>query len=168
MRRALLTAAVPLVACGLTAATLWASGAEGIDASTSGVAAAIASPDPSAPPAPDPSDASPPPSPSPTVSWQGSAIVALSYLAWNPDSGAVEASGYAEVYEDMGVCALVLTKDGSTASAERAALPDVSTTACGGLAIDGSRLSSGTWDAVLHYESPTSAGSSAPREVVVP
>jgi hypothetical protein len=114
---------------------------------------------------------SPPPSPSAPSDVASPATVAdveLSYLAWNPETHAVEASGYAAVYEDGGTCRLVLTRSGTTTSAESAALTDVQTTSCGGLEVLGSELSSGTWRAVLEYTSQTSAGSSAPREVVVP
>ncbi len=141
-------------------------------------APAGASPDPGASPSAGPSatpsdapavDGSPAPSvPEDVESSTAAADVALSYLAWNPESRAVEASGYAAVYEDGGTCRLVLTKAGTSASAESAALPDVQTTSCGGLEVPGSDLSGGTWLAVLEYTSPTSAGSSAPREVVVP
>lgn len=127
---------------------------------------------PSDAPSGEPSTVSPPPSPSAPPSDVASpataADVELSYLAWNPETRAVEASGYAAVYEDGGTCRLVLTRSGTTTSAESAALTDVQTTSCGGLEVLGSELASGTWHAVLEYTSPTSAGSSAPREVVVP
>lgn len=152
------------------------------------------SPDPTSPPAPaeayPASGASPSTGPSPSPSgapagptpggWPSPSAAAdvesptaatdveLSYLAWNPESRAVEASGYAAVYEDGGTCRLVLTKAGTSVSAESAALPDVQTTSCGGLSVPGNDVSSGTWLAVLEYTSPTSAGSSAPREVIVP
>lgn len=126
---------------------------------------------PSDAPSGEPSTVSPPPSPaapSDVASPATAADVELSYLAWNPETRAVEASGYAAVYEDGGTCRLVLTRSGTTTSAESAALTDVQTTSCGGLEVLGSELASGTWHAVLEYTSPTSAGSSAPREVVVP
>ncbi len=126
---------------------------------------------PSDAPSGEPSTVSPPPSPSApseVASPATAADVELSYLAWNPETRAVEASGYAAVYEDGGTCRLVLTRSGTTTSAESAALTDVQTTSCGGLEVLGSELASGTWHAVLEYTSPTSAGSSAPREVVVP
>lgn len=129
------------------------------------------SPAPSATPAPTATPTptrSATPSPTPTGSSKATADVELSYLAFNAGSGAVEASGYAAVYEEGGTCTLVLTKDGATARGEIEGLPDVATTSCGGLEVPGSRLSSGTWRAVLQYESPTTVGSSEPREVVVP
>jgi predicted component of type VI protein secretion system len=122
---------------------------------------ATSEPTPSATPTPTPT-------PTPTAPSRTSADVELSYLAFNAGSGAVEASGYATVYEDGGTCTLVLTKDGATARGVIDGLPDVATTSCGGLEVPGSQLSSGTWRAVLEYESPTTVGRSEAREVVVP
>jgi predicted component of type VI protein secretion system len=122
-------------------------------------------PSPTATPTPTPSAT---PSPTPTGSSRATADVELSYLAFNAGSGAVEASGYATVYEEGGTCTLVLTKDGATARGEIEGLPDVATTSCGGLEVPRSQLSSGTWRAVLEYASPTTVGSSEAREVVIP
>jgi predicted component of type VI protein secretion system len=130
------------------------------------------SPTPSA--TPDQPDETPTPTPSatptsaPSAPSRATADVELSYLAFNAGSGAVEASGYATVYEEGGTCTLVLTKDGATARGRIEGLPDVATTSCGGLEVPRSQLSSGTWRVVLEYESPTTVGSSEAREVVVP
>ncbi|WP_159797901.1 hypothetical protein [Puerhibacterium puerhi] len=106
--------------------------------------------------------------PSPASPSPAGADVELSYLAWNAGPSDVEASGYAAVYEEGGTCTLVLTKGGTTVSAAVDGTSDVTTTSCGGLAIPHDQLSSGTWQAVLRYESPTTTGTSKPREVVVP
>jgi hypothetical protein len=53
-------------------------------------------------------------------------------------------------------------------TADVEAMPDASTTACGSLAVAGSQLGAGSWQAVLRYESPTSSGSSAPVQIDVP
>ncbi|MFP3715040.1 hypothetical protein [Puerhibacterium sp. TATVAM-FAB25] len=123
------------------------------------------SPTATATPTPTPSAT---PTPTPTAPSRATADVELSFLAFNAGSGAVEASGYATVYEEGGTCTLVLTKDGATARGQIEGLPDVATTSCGGLEVPRSQLSSGTWRAVLEYESPTTVGSSEAREVVVP
>jgi hypothetical protein len=137
--------------------------------SASGPDDATASPG-SSPTAPGGETATPTPEPDETPDdGRAAADVTLTYVAWNEDTGSVEASGYAVPLEEDGTCRLTLTgAGGRTASAEVDALPDVSSVACGGLQISGDELSSGLWRATLTYESATASGTSAAREVNVP
>jgi hypothetical protein len=66
------------------------------------------------------------------------------------------------------VCHLVLTRAGSTVTADQAAQPGPSSTDCGVMSVAGSRLSPGTWTAQLTYESSTSVGVAAPQQIEVP
>jgi hypothetical protein len=94
--------------------------------------------------------------------------VVLSYLVWDGAAGAVLAGGYVSpVVEDGGTCTLELSRDGESASASSAALPDASTTSCGELRIPGAELEPGEWSAVLTYESDTTSGTSEPLDVQV-
>ena len=69
--------------------------------------------------------------------------------------------------EDGGVCTLTLTQGGATVTVEGPAMPDASTTVCGGLVVPGDRLTAGTWQATLAYASATHRGTSARRAVEV-
>ena len=94
--------------------------------------------------------------------------VVITYVDWSGADGVVEAGAYATVVEDPGTCTLKLTSGGHSATGSIAALTDASTMSCGGLTVPRDRLSSGTWTAVVTYESAASVGASAPVEVVVP
>lgn len=94
--------------------------------------------------------------------------VVLSYSAWSPADRQVLAGGYVTgVIEDGGVCTLTLTQGSATVTVEGPAMPDASTTVCGGLVVPGNRLAAGTWQATLAYASPTHTGTSAPAPVEV-
>lgn len=94
--------------------------------------------------------------------------VVTTYAGWNALSSALEAGAYATVVEADGVCTLTATQGPTVVSAQSAAVPDASTTSCGGLALGGDQLSSGSWQVVVSYASPTSAGSAAPLTVEIP
>jgi hypothetical protein len=95
--------------------------------------------------------------------------VVLSFAGWVDADSAIEAAGYVSpVVEDGGTCTLLLTSGDRQARATSSGAADASTTACGGLAVDGSELASGTWTAVLQYSSATAEGTSEPLEVEVP
>ena len=94
--------------------------------------------------------------------------VVLTYSAWSAADRQVLAGGYAAgVIEDGGVCTLTLTQGGSTVTVEGPAMPDASTTVCGGLVVPGNRLTAGTWQATLTYASATHSGTSASAPVEV-
>ncbi|OIQ93355.1 hypothetical protein GALL_246850 [mine drainage metagenome] len=120
------------------------------------------------PPAPVSPSASAPtgvPSPSPG---RHPIDVVLTYVDWSASTGVVEAGAYAAVVENAGLCTLTLTSGGSSVTTSVAALTNASTMSCGGLTVPRDRLASGSWTAVIKYESATSVGSSAPAKVVVP
>jgi len=94
--------------------------------------------------------------------------VVVTYLDWDATAGVVEAGAYATTVEGAGTCTLKLTFGGRSGTGSIAALADASTMSCGGLTVPRDRLSSGTWTAVITYESATSVGTSDPVEVVVP
>jgi hypothetical protein len=94
--------------------------------------------------------------------------VVLTYSAWSPADRQVLAGGYvAGVIEDGGVCTLTLTNGSATVTVDGPAMPDATTTVCTGLSVPGERLSAGTWQATLAYESPTHRGTSAAAPVEV-
>ena len=94
--------------------------------------------------------------------------VVVTYAGWNADGDVLEVGAYANVVEGDGTCTLTLTSGPATEVVTQEALPDVSTTSCGGLVVPGASLSSGPWDAVVSYGSASSAGTSPSFEVVVP
>jgi hypothetical protein len=95
--------------------------------------------------------------------------VELTSWGWNATKRSAQVRGYAAgVVEDGGTCTLTLTQGGRQVTADVEAMPDASTTACGSVAVAGSQLGAGSWQAVLRYESPTSSGSSAPVQIDVP
>jgi hypothetical protein len=93
----------------------------------------------------------------------------LTYFGWNADIGAVEAGGLVpSIVESGGRCTLTLTQGGSTAGATSEAVDNVTSTSCSEMVVPGDRLSPGTWQAVLSYESDTAAGASEPVDIEVP
>ena len=94
--------------------------------------------------------------------------VVVTYADWSAADKVVEAGAYATVVEKPGTCTLKLTSGGRSVTDSIPALTDASTMSCGGLTVPRDKLASGRWTAVVLYESATSAGTSAPVEVVVP
>ena len=93
----------------------------------------------------------------------------FTYFGWNADVRAVEAGGIVPaIVESGGRCTLTLTQSGVTADASAEAIDNVTSTSCGEMLIPGDRLSSGTWRAVLTYESTTAEGASEPVDIEVP
>jgi len=97
------------------------------------------------------------------------APVEITYYGWNDATGVVELAGFVVgVVEEGGTCTLTLTKGGTSATTTAQGTANVGTTSCGEQVVPGGELSSGTWRAVLSYESGTSQGTSEPVEVQVP
>lgn len=94
--------------------------------------------------------------------------VTTSYWGFDPESGSAFANGYADVVDEDGRCTLSLTNGSLTATAQTDATADATTTSCGEITVPGSELSSGSWQAVITFASPSSTGQSAPVEIVVP
>jgi hypothetical protein len=122
-----------------------------------------------APDAPNPSSGQSVATDEPIVVDTAAVPVVLSYSAWSAAERQVMAGGYVSgVIEDDGVCTLTLTQAGASVVVEGAAAPDATTTVCGGLTVPGSRLSAGTWQAVLTYASSAHTGTSGAVAVEVP
>ena len=99
----------------------------------------------------------------------GSAAVVVTYSGWTDATVGVEVGAYvAGVAESGGTCTLSLTSGSRTARAEVSGEPDSSSTSCPNMAVEPDQLSSGTWSAVVSYESVTTSGESDPVEVVIP
>ncbi|WP_448615672.1 hypothetical protein [Modestobacter sp. URMC 112] len=97
-----------------------------------------------------------------------SVAVTTTYAGVLAGGSSVEAGGYVGVVEQGGTCTLTLTRDDTVRTASAEGTPDATTTACGGLAVPLSDLASGTWEAVLGYESDRSSGEAPAVEVEVP
>jgi|tagenome__1003787_1003787.scaffolds.fasta_scaffold20968660_2 hypothetical protein len=99
----------------------------------------------------------------------GEVSVLLTYSGWNASAAQVEVDGYVPgVAEDGGTCLLTLTRGGTTVTASVPGTENVADTDCGGAAVPGSKLSQGSWTAVLSYDSAATHGASSPVEVQVP
>jgi hypothetical protein len=122
---------------------------------------------PTAAPLPSPTVTAAAPAPSATTEKRKVGVV-VTYADWSAADSVVEAGAYATVVEESGSCTLKLTSGGRSVTGSMTALTDASTMSCGGLTVPRDKLSSGTWTAVVLYESATSVGTSAPVEVVVP
>ncbi|WP_456789389.1 hypothetical protein [Cellulomonas sp. P5_C5] len=139
------------------------------DATTTGPTSA-----PTTAPTTAPTDDAPPASPEPTSAAPApddltKVSVTIAYAGWVTDAARVEVGAYVDgVIEGTGTCTLTLTRSGREVTTTVPAVADASSTSCGAVTVDGAQLSSGTWSAVVDYGSPTSVGSSAPTEVVVP
>lgn len=152
----------------------WPGTSASSDASSSGTTVATPTPEPAeqtavAPDAPNPSSGQTVATDEPVVVDTEAVPVVLTYSAWSPADRQVLAGGYVTgVIEDGGVCTLTLTRNGATVVVEGAAMADATTTVCGGLSVAGSRLTAGTWQAVLSYASSTHTGASSAAAVEVP
>jgi hypothetical protein len=93
----------------------------------------------------------------------------VTYAGWQDNSQSVEAAGYVGgIAESHGTCTLTLTQAGRSATATRSGLANGSSTGCPVLRVPRAQLNSGTWTAVLTYQSPTSTAESDKVEVRVP
>jgi hypothetical protein len=183
---AIVVALVVLFAAGIVVAKVAEWGPFADDATVSeptaepsaspSVSPAVTTPSPTASTTADPEPTDVPSDPIPDdpattagpVPTGGTATVVVTYANWEPQTSAVEVGAYAAVVEDAGTCTLTLTQGATQKTETISALVDVSTMSCGGFAISGSQLSSGTWTAVVSYSSTLSSGQSSPVEVVVP
>ena len=174
-RRLLVLAALALLAA-LIGGVLWLRGDEFAGATAAGTpeqsaptedGSASASTAPMAPRVTTPGEATATDEPAPTAG--GEVTVVITQAGWGTSGNAAEVSGFVSgVIEDGGTCRVAMTHDGETVTAEREALADATTTACGAIEIGDLEMASGWWDAVLSYESPTSSGQSEPVAVLVP
>jgi hypothetical protein len=100
---------------------------------------------------------------------ESSVDVVVTYSGWDDTLAGVEVGAYAAgIAESGGTCTLTLTSGADSATASAQAEPDAASTSCPGLVVPGSELSSGSWTAVVSYESRGTHGQSDPVEVVVP
>ena len=105
----------------------------------------------------------------PAVTAGGDVQPMITQAGWAASGTAVEVSGFVSgVVEDGGTCRVVLTHGDETVTAERTAIADATTTACGVIEVGNAGMTSGWWQAVLSYESATSSGASTPVDVLVP
>ena len=99
----------------------------------------------------------------------GRAEVAVSYAGWDAPSSSVQVNAYVgSRTEDGGTCTLTLSLGGQTRTATAPASADATTTICELLAVPGSDLPAGDWQAVVRYASDGADGSSEPVVVAVP
>lgn len=144
---------------------------EAAASSSRAAAAATAAPgtygSPVDPSLPNPSDVA---TDAPVTAAPGTGVdVVVTYYGWDDALAGVEVGAYvAGTAETGGTCTLTLTSGSDSASASGAGEPDASSTSCLGLVVPGSELSSGTWSAVVSYESATAQGESNAVEVAVP
>lgn len=92
--------------------------------------------------------------------------VIITGASQNTSTNTVEVRGYANTFDDNGTCSLQLQKNSVTVSTSKAATQNVSTMSCGKLTIERSKLSAGTWTAILSYKSSESSGR-ATRQIEV-
>lgn len=71
------------------------------------------------------------------------------------------------IIESDGTCTLTLTKDEIVVTVSKGALQNAQNTSCGQLAVPFDKLTIGTWQAVLSYESSAHTGSSVKTEVEI-
>jgi hypothetical protein len=97
------------------------------------------------------------------------ADVVVTVARWSEEASRAEIGGYVDgLVEDGGSCTATFTLGARSVVVSGQAFADVTTTSCGDLAAAGTQLSTGTWTAVLSYDSPTSSGASASVSIGVP
>ena len=98
----------------------------------------------------------------------GPADVVMTYGLYDPATSTVTVSGYVgNAVEDGGICTLALTSGTTVVSAQATGVADARTTSCGAISVERSRLTAGTWSAVLGYASSTTTGASAAMTIEV-
>ena len=126
------------------------------------------SPTPTASIGPDPDTGQTVATDAPDVVTTSEVPVTITWFGYDPASKQVQLAGFVGgVVEDGGVCTLILTKGGTTVRGDKDAVADASTTSCGELDVAGSKLSPGTWQAVLTYASAGHTGTSETVDVEV-
>lgn len=133
--------------------------------------APTATPSPTAPTTAPTTDPEPEPEPTTEPAPGGGATVdvAVTVHGWDAERGVAEVVAFAGAVQDGGTCTLTLEGPGGVVTgAPSPAVPDVSTTACGSLAVERARLAPGPWQATVTYRSATSTGTSAPVTIEVP
>jgi hypothetical protein len=129
-------------------------------------------PVPSVPAEPAPDDvATPAPAvPAPPVTGgdvpAGTRTLTVAVAGYSAALDLATVTGYLDVVESGGTCAVRLTSGATTVSAEGPATTDATTTACA-VDVPGSRLASGTWTATLTYASPSGSAAAAPVTIEV-
>lgn len=94
------------------------------------------------------------------------ASVTITYAGQYGDS--IEIGSYVtNVLEDGGTCTLTLTKDSQRITDDVEGVQDASRTSCPVFTIARSRLSAGTWKAVVSYSSSTASGESSEKTLTV-
>ncbi|MGY1858397.1 hypothetical protein [Modestobacter sp. SYSU DS0290] len=165
----LLLALLPTAACSADGA-----GTTDADAASTGSAAAGVSETPALPTgafsSAEPTEVVTDPPATPTDPAAGEADVFVTASYWDAAERTVTVrSEVPGVVEEGGTCTLTLTRDdGTSATATREGVANVSTTSCGALSIAGDQLAPGAWTAVVGYRSGTTQGSSEPVQVDVP
>ncbi|MCW2637423.1 MAG: uncharacterized protein JWQ99_3790 [Blastococcus sp.] len=98
----------------------------------------------------------------PVVVKSADAPVSVTFYGWQAADRQLVVGGYVGgVVESDGTCTLTLTKGGAKVTERVSASPDAASTACGAVAVPGSRLAAGTWQAVLSYASGAHTGTAA-------
>ncbi|MEA9984425.1 hypothetical protein [Subtercola sp. RTI3] len=93
----------------------------------------------------------------------------VSSAGWDAGAGAITVSAFVpQIIESDGTCTITATKGSLTASQSFSARASATTTDCGSASLASPTLVSGSWNVVVTYASPTSAGTSASTEVAIP
>ncbi len=101
------------------------------------------------------------------VAEDGEATVQVGYAEWT--GGSVEVNAFVvDRVEDGGTCTLTLSRGERSHDVTASAFADASTTICGLLALPGSQLAPGAWDAVVTYNAGGATGVTEVFEVTVP
>lgn len=108
-------------------------------------------------------------SPAPTPDPAAEVTPQLTYYGWSADLDAVEAGGIVlGLVESGGTCTLTLSQGAASVEVSATAVDNVTSTSCPAMTVPGSRLTPGTWQATLSYESGTSQGVAEAVAVEVP
>ena len=107
--------------------------------------------------------------PAPTEEPGEEVAAQITYYGWDDAIGGVEAGGIVMgVVESGGTCTLTLTRDSAAVDVTVEAVDNVTSTSCPAMTVPGDRLATGTWQAILSYESEDFRGVSDAVEVEVP
>jgi hypothetical protein len=93
----------------------------------------------------------------------------VTYSGWNAGARTAEVDAFApRVLATHATCTLTMSLAGVSRTASRRASVGPSSTQCGALTIAGSKLSPGSWRAIVHFSSSDVVGDSNPVTIKVP
>lgn len=89
----------------------------------------------------------------------GKKKVSVILTNWGLEGSRFEIGAYVNTLDASGSCSIVLKKGSTILKGTSRAVRNPSTMSCGGLSVDGKKITSGNWNATITYRSENASGS---------